>query len=241
MSSSVKTAVFGLSGFYRFPIPISKGVSIHEEDVQIFFGGQSCDGRRGIGSNGADGILPISRPPASGPGAAGAVTRSFAMVGPELNPQSVTGESVLSGAGDAQPSGAGRRHSYRAHGNKPLLSRQPGTHQNRDRRPGLGTLMIQDPVAGFVVTLNPAAKTAQKMPAPPMPKVLDLVRLVAGSAPMLSSGTAHRETLYSLRAPPLPGLRRRLLLMMLRGGNPRRRISARRPSAAQPRPGAEPR
>jgi hypothetical protein len=107
-----------------------------------------------------------------GPGAGVAVVRSFAMLGPELNPQTVTGS----------PFSAERAtHSLQMLGDGTRIERTETSQYYRDSQgrtriepgaPDSGTVMIQDPVGGFTVMLNPAAKTAQKMPAPPMPRVL---------------------------------------------------------------------
>lgn len=107
-----------------------------------------------------------------GPGAGGAAIRSFAMLGPELNPQTVTGSPF---------SATRETHSLQVLGDGTRIERTETSRYYRDSQgrtrietgaPESGRVMIQDPVGGFVVTLNPAVKTAQKMPAPPMPRVL---------------------------------------------------------------------
>jgi len=108
-----------------------------------------------------------------GPGTGGgAVIMSSAMLGPELNPQTVTGS----------PFSAEREtHSLQVLGDGTRIERTETSRYYRDSQgrtrietgaPESGGVMIQDPVAGFMLALNPAAKTAQKMPGPMVAKVL---------------------------------------------------------------------
>jgi hypothetical protein len=107
-----------------------------------------------------------------GPGVGSATIRSFAMLGPELNLQTMTGSPF---------SAARETHSLQVLGDGTRIERTETSRCYRDSQgrtrtetgaPESGSVVIQDPVGGFMVMLNPAAKTAQKMPAPPMPKVL---------------------------------------------------------------------
>jgi hypothetical protein len=105
------------------------------------------------------------------PSAGGTFIMSSAVLGPELNPQTVTGS----------PFSAEREtHSLQLLGNGTRIERTETSQYYRDSQgrtrietgaPGTGRVMIQDPVGGFMVTLNPAAKTAQKMPAPLISKL----------------------------------------------------------------------
>jgi hypothetical protein len=117
-----------------------------------------------------------------GPGAPGPVIMSSAMLGPELNPQTVTGSPF---------SAARETHSLQVLGDGTRIERTETSQYYRDSQgrtrietgaPGSGRVMIQDPVAGVMAALNPAEKTAQKMPAPPMPKVLTGAALPANVA-----------------------------------------------------------
>lgn len=111
-----------------------------------------------------------------GPGVGGAVMRTFPMLGPELNLQTVAGS----------PFSADREtHSLQVLGDGTRIERTETSRYYRDSQgrtrietgaPGSGRVMIHDPVGGFTVALDAAAKTAQKMSSPQMPKVL------AGSA-----------------------------------------------------------
>jgi hypothetical protein len=111
----------------------------------------------------------------------GAVIMSSAL-GPELNPQTVTGSPL---------SAERASHSLQVLGDGTRIERTETSRYYRDSQgrtrietgaPGSGTVMIQDPVAGFTMMLNPAAKTAQKMPVPPLPRVLVTSNSTAGGA-----------------------------------------------------------
>jgi hypothetical protein len=115
-----------------------------------------------------------------GPGAGVSVTRSAAMLGPELNPQTVAGSPF---------SAARESHSLQVLGDGTRIERTETSQYYRDSQgrtrietgaPGSGRVMIQDPVAGVTVALNPAEKTAQKMPAPLMPRFLPAPGAAAG-------------------------------------------------------------
>jgi hypothetical protein len=90
------------------------------------------------------------------------------MPGPEmLSPTATTGSPF---------SASQESHSLQVLGDGTRIERKDTSQYYRDSQgrtrveTGGGEVMIQDPVNGFVATLEPAAKTAQKMPAPQMLK-----------------------------------------------------------------------
>jgi len=119
-----------------------------------------------------------------GPGTPGPVIVSSAMLGPELNPQTVTGSPF---------SAARETHSLQVLGDGTRIERTETSQYYRDSQgrtrietgaPGSGRVMIQDPVAGVMLALNPAEKTAQKMPAP---------KVLVGAGAAASQARTHVE------------------------------------------------
>jgi hypothetical protein len=119
---------------------------------------------------------------AAGPGAA-TIRLSGGLPGPELlNPEPVTGSPF---------SAARESHSLQVLGDGTRIERTEASQFYRDSQgrtrvetgtPGAGMVMIQDPVGGFMIILNTADKTAQKMPAPRVAKISTGTGAAAGAA-----------------------------------------------------------
>jgi hypothetical protein len=117
----------------------------------------------------------------TGPGGPAMITLPK-MIGPEImNPATTAGSPF---------SAVQQSHSHQVLGDGTQIDRTEAGQYSRDSAgrtrvesgpAGAQNVVIQDPVGGFIAILDPASRTAQKLPAPPMLKVAATRALPAGA------------------------------------------------------------